>query len=352
MAVTLFASGTQTATVTTEHFLSSPNVAGKFVLQIDLVNMAAGDVVELRAYKMVLTGGTARVAYFAQFAGAQPTESLIAISEAISTTLTDATGLRFSLKQTFGTGRNFPWAVLNEEDFTTVPDVNVTKWLGTAAATPTVAGVPEVDVTHLVGVAQSATDLKDFADDGYDPATNKVQGVVLTDTLTTNSDKTGYAIGAGGIAAAAFAAGAVDAAAIAANAIGASEIADGAIDAATFAAGAIDNAAFNVTETLTANPATGGIVAGSFGASAIDAAALATDAVNEIRDSVFARAFSAAYGSYTFDEMIKMFSAVLLAKASGLATTTATYRNPADSADVVVATVDADGNRSAVTRTP
>jgi hypothetical protein len=68
--------------------------------------------------------------------------------------------------------------------------VNVTKWLGTAAATPTVAGVPEVDITHLVGVAQSATDLKDFADDGYDPSTNKVQGVVLTDTLTTYTGNT------------------------------------------------------------------------------------------------------------------------------------------------------------------
>lgn len=30
---------------------------------------------------------------------------------------------------------------------------NVTTWLGTAAATPTVAGVPEVDVTHLGGTA-------------------------------------------------------------------------------------------------------------------------------------------------------------------------------------------------------
>lgn len=69
-------------------------------------------------------------------------------------------------------------------------DVNVTEWLGTAAATPTVAGVPEVDMTHLGGVAQSATDLKDFADDGYDPATNKVQGVVLTDTLTTYTGNT------------------------------------------------------------------------------------------------------------------------------------------------------------------
>jgi hypothetical protein len=32
-------------------------------------------------------------------------------------------------------------------------EANVTKWLGTAAATPTVAGVPEVDVTHWIGTA-------------------------------------------------------------------------------------------------------------------------------------------------------------------------------------------------------
>jgi hypothetical protein len=71
-----------------------------------------------------------------------------------------------------------------------VPEVDMTHWLGTAAATPTVAGVPEVDVTHLGGAAQSATDLKDFADEGYDPATNKVQGVALTDTLTTYTGNT------------------------------------------------------------------------------------------------------------------------------------------------------------------
>lgn len=70
------------------------------------------------------------------------------------------------------------------------PKVDVDAWLGTAAATPTVAGVPEVDVTHLGGAAQSATDLKDFADDGYDPATNKVQGVVLVDTITTYTGNT------------------------------------------------------------------------------------------------------------------------------------------------------------------
>jgi len=69
--------------------------------------------------------------------------------------------------------------------------VDVGSWLGTAVATPTVGGVPEVDVTHLDGVAQSAQDLKDFADAGYDPVTNKVQGVVLVDTTTTNTDMRG-----------------------------------------------------------------------------------------------------------------------------------------------------------------
>lgn len=48
----------------------------------------------------------------------------------------------------------------------------------------------KVDVRRLGGVVQSATDLKDFADDGYDPVTNKVQGVVLTDTLTTYTGNT------------------------------------------------------------------------------------------------------------------------------------------------------------------
>jgi len=90
------------------------------------------------------------------------------------------------------------------EDFTVVPavvydalvsgtdnlDVSVVQWLGTACATPTVAGVPEVDLTHIGGDAQSQIDLKDFADAGYDPVTNKVQGLVLADTLTTYTGNT------------------------------------------------------------------------------------------------------------------------------------------------------------------
>lgn len=38
-------------------------------------------------------------------------------------------------------------------------EVDVTRWLGTAVATPTTAGVPEVDVTFVSGTAQTANDI-------------------------------------------------------------------------------------------------------------------------------------------------------------------------------------------------
>lgn len=112
MTIASFANGTQSATVTTEHFLTSPNEAGIYTFHVDLVNMVAGDAVELRIYQMVLTAGTQRVAYLEAFQGAQPTDALIAISVPISNELTDTNALRFSLKQTLGTSRNFPWKVL------------------------------------------------------------------------------------------------------------------------------------------------------------------------------------------------------------------------------------------------
>ncbi len=106
----------------------------------------------------------------------------------------------------------------------------------------------------------------------------------------------------------------------------------------------------------------GGIQSTSFAASAIDAAAIATDAigsneiaataVTKIAAGVFARAFTAAYGSLTFEQIMEVLVASQAAKTSGGATTTFTIRNIADSADVIVATVDASGNRSAVTITP
>lgn len=112
MPVTAQGQGTQTAVITTEHTLLDIAVAGSFVFEVDKINLAAGDVVELRVYAIILTGGTRRVAYFELYEGAQPADDMIAISVPISNELTDAGALRFTLKQTAGTGRNFPWKVL------------------------------------------------------------------------------------------------------------------------------------------------------------------------------------------------------------------------------------------------
>jgi hypothetical protein len=112
MAVTAQGSGTQAATVATEHTLLDIAVAGTFTLHVDASAMAAGDLVELRIYQIVLTGGTRRVAYYDKLEGPQPTDDMIAISVPISNELTDAGSLRFTLLQVAGTGRSFPWKVL------------------------------------------------------------------------------------------------------------------------------------------------------------------------------------------------------------------------------------------------
>lgn len=112
MAVTAENSGSQTTVVTTEHFVEDTNTAGVFVFEVDTNALADGDVLELRVYKMIATSGTARVAFFAAFYGAQAVDDLIKTSLPIANELTDSQALRFSMKQTFGSARAIPWKVL------------------------------------------------------------------------------------------------------------------------------------------------------------------------------------------------------------------------------------------------
>ena len=112
MAVTSFASGTQTATVTTEHSLTSVTESGVFVFLVDTVNMAAGDVLELRVNKIALASGTKRAHLFVAYYGAQAAHDLMKQSIPIPNDLTDANSIECTLKQTFGTGRAYPWKVL------------------------------------------------------------------------------------------------------------------------------------------------------------------------------------------------------------------------------------------------
>lgn len=101
------AAGSQTAVITTEHTLSTQSSAGVFVLLVDLTNMAGGDVLELRVKAKARSAeASAKVAYFATYANAQGIP--IAVSVPIA-----ATYAVFTLKQTAGTGRAYPWSVVS-----------------------------------------------------------------------------------------------------------------------------------------------------------------------------------------------------------------------------------------------
>ncbi len=81
---------------------------------------------------------------------------------------------------------------------------------------------------------------------------------------------------------------------------------------------------------------------------ALDAAALSTDAAQEIADQLLDRTAGVETG-LTVRQWLRLGAAALFSKASGLDTTTAVYRDFGDAKARITATVDADGNRTAVT---
>jgi N-glycosylase/DNA lyase len=103
---TVIASGTQTATISTEHTLATDTTNRTYVLKVDVAALALGDTVELRLYSKTLSGGTERLAYYAVYQHAQtaPAVYSVPIPEDIS--------CKATLLQTTGTGRAFPWALL------------------------------------------------------------------------------------------------------------------------------------------------------------------------------------------------------------------------------------------------
>jgi len=106
MALVVESSGSQTATIGVEHSLATVATAKTRVLAVDMNNLVAGDTVELRIKSKARAADTRRECYLATFIGplAQP------LSFSIPVPMAAADG-EFSLKQTTGTGRAFPWAV-------------------------------------------------------------------------------------------------------------------------------------------------------------------------------------------------------------------------------------------------
>lgn len=108
MAVTNVANGNQLTVISTEHvLLAATATSGVYVFMTDLGPMANGDVVELRIYS-VINGGTERLAYYAVYANAQAQPSKYSVP--VPNLSTDT--VRYTLKQTAGTVRTFPFRVV------------------------------------------------------------------------------------------------------------------------------------------------------------------------------------------------------------------------------------------------
>jgi hypothetical protein len=100
--------GTQTATVGTEHFLGTDPKTTSTVAQviIDLGNMAAGDVTEIRIYRAAKSGATPKVVEVWTAVGAQGRPIFV------SPPIVFTANWRVSLKQTAGTGRSYDWSIV------------------------------------------------------------------------------------------------------------------------------------------------------------------------------------------------------------------------------------------------
>jgi hypothetical protein len=114
MAIITAASGTQAATVGTEHTLATITTPGRYWLAVDVSALVAGatpDIVELRLYTRVLSGGTNRIAWYRAYTGGLVVEGLV---QSMPVVVDPGTQVVATLKQTQGTGRSYPWKVMRE----------------------------------------------------------------------------------------------------------------------------------------------------------------------------------------------------------------------------------------------
>lgn len=113
MAWTVDSSGTKTATAsgTEDTLVDNTSPGGNtFTLYTDMSNLANGDIVELRIYVKILTGGTLRVAWVQSYTNAQGSDNAIAMSIPVI----GFWNIKFTLTVTTSTSRDFPWEVYEQ----------------------------------------------------------------------------------------------------------------------------------------------------------------------------------------------------------------------------------------------
>lgn len=99
------AAASQTATIGTEHTLATATTFGTYILLVDVANMVNDDVLELRA-KIKARAAEAAVKTIYEVTLKHVQNFPIVASIPIL-----GSAVEFTLKQTAGTGRAFPWSV-------------------------------------------------------------------------------------------------------------------------------------------------------------------------------------------------------------------------------------------------
>lgn len=103
---------TNSATISTTEY-SLPNNSttltpqtgdGVYQALVDLANLAAGDIYDLKIYEKVTSGGSQRVIYRTTFSGVQP-------GPFVSPSLILLHGWDFTLIKTAGTDRSIAWSI-------------------------------------------------------------------------------------------------------------------------------------------------------------------------------------------------------------------------------------------------
>lgn len=168
-----------------------------------------------------------------------------------------------------------------------------------------IAGVVAEDVVDTAAAGSAIVAIQADTDDMQTRIPAALVGGRMDSSVGSNLDKTGYALSSAGQV----------------------QVANTTLDTAT-----VD-----------------GRAVGSYGAlirSNLNAAVASLPTVDDILDEQIGD------GTITMRQALRAILATQVGKLSGAATTTITIRNSADTANVVVATVDANGNRSEVVLTP
>lgn len=113
MALGTVDSGTETLTLDTPVDLESTTVAGIYVCQWNLTNLALADIIRCYATAKVLTGDTEEIVFEGTYANSLGSSPIVQSPPIVS-----MFSLSMMVEQTDGTGRAVPWALIRIAEYT------------------------------------------------------------------------------------------------------------------------------------------------------------------------------------------------------------------------------------------